>query len=83
MNESDDFARLSLISKCPLFGGELERGYIISSAIWWDTERRLRMFRGLNGLLTKAQIGETQLPALRCRKCSFVMFYPSYCLITS
>jgi hypothetical protein len=75
MNESEHPSILASISKCPSCGGGLEKGYAISEAISWDTQKK-RSFRGPKYLLTKYPTWWTfnTLPALRCTKCKIVIF---------
>ena len=71
MNETE-VSSVNSVKKCPICGGELERGYVIAYKwLWWDTERHT--FRG-GELLSKNPAWNTNFPALRCRKCHIIAF---------
>ena len=41
MNESEDFSKLASIKKCPICGGELEKGYIgAHEGVTWNSNKR-------------------------------------------
>jgi hypothetical protein len=69
----EDFSELSKIAKCPICGGELEKGYaIVSKSMWWDTEKH--DFRGGEERLTDYPVlANTNFPALRCTRCYIVI----------
>lgn len=77
MSENRDFAELSAIRKCPICGGELEKGYVASKGLAWDTVKQ--------GLTTHSKEnqevltplfawGITNFPTLRCRNCNIMIF---------
>jgi hypothetical protein len=73
MNENEA-SSVHSVKKCPICGGELERGYaIVYRGFWWDTEKHT--FRGGEELLSKYPAWtNTNFPALRCWKCHIIVF---------
>jgi len=73
MNEDWQSSVLASLSKCPSCGGELEKGYALTEAIAFDTQKK-RFFRGPKYVLIKYS-GWTfnTLPALRCDKCNIII----------
>jgi phage FluMu protein Com len=73
MNEDFQSSVLASISKCPSCSGELEKGYVVTEAISFDTKKK-RFFRGPKYVLTKYPTWTVlTLPALRCDKCNIVI----------
>jgi uncharacterized protein with PIN domain len=77
MSENRDFAELFAIRRCPICGGELEKGYIASKGMVWDTVKQ--------GLITHSKENQeiltptfawsiTNFPTLRCRNCNILIF---------
>ncbi|MEM3622711.1 MAG: PF20097 family protein [Candidatus Bathyarchaeia archaeon] len=67
----EEFSKLISIKKCPICGGELDRGYIFSSStIRWDLEKPkfswVWTFRDI--------VPFWNAPALRCKQCEIVIF---------
>lgn len=73
MSGTVDAGRLSEIRKCPTCGGELEKGYLLSSGIWWDTEKH-DFQPGKERLTDYPAWTQTNFAALRCRNCRIIMF---------
>lgn len=74
MNEGEHSSVMASISKCPSCNGELEKGYAITEAVSWDTQKT-RFFRGPKYLLSKYPAWTlTTFPALRCVNCKIVIF---------
>lgn len=63
------------LKKCPICGGELDRGYAVVTALWWDTEKHAWQPGGelLSKLIAFPRYN-TNFPGLRCRKCHIMIF---------
>lgn len=62
------------VRKCPICGGELERGYVYAyQGLWWNTKKR--SFGYGEELLSKIwRIRNPNFPAKRCKQCQMVIF---------
>ena len=76
-NSDDDFATLSAIKVCPRCGQDLEQGYIVMKASWWNENKPEPWWKFGTRNRTLTQIGYRRHPsfaALRCEQCHFVTF---------
>lgn len=72
---SESFSKYAAINKCPVCGGELEKGYIgASRGVTWDPKRSKRIFVYIWSSALILPFGTTNIPALRCEKCKLVLF---------
>jgi hypothetical protein len=72
-----DFVQLSDIRRCPRCDGELDEGYItmLRGSVWSKAKPGgFLEFRGLSKPLTVVGWTRPAFPALRCRRCHFVVF---------
>jgi hypothetical protein len=68
-----DGLSVASIRKCPICGGELEQGYLISGTSFWDKGKHT--LRGGGKLLTKyPAFTNTNFYALRCSNCHIIIF---------
>lgn len=75
MGEEDEFSKLASIGKCPICGGELERGYVgAREGIIWDSSKR----RHLDVMLWRFSTFTSNIPALRCEHCDIAIFDYGY-----
>ena len=69
----NEFSKLTSITKCPVCGGELEKGYVHASrGIYWDTKRH--RYSGVSGEAIKSIRSwyVPHAPALRCKECKII-----------
>jgi len=74
MNERD-VPSMDSLEKCPICGGELDRGYAIATELWWDTEKH--DWQPGEELLSKwiaFPTHNTNFPGLRCSTCHIIIF---------
>jgi hypothetical protein len=71
MNENEEFSKLASIKKCPICGGELEKGYIgAHEGVTWNSNKR----EYLRVMLWRFYSVFLNIPALRCERCSIIIF---------
>jgi hypothetical protein len=73
MVQKDEFSKLSLVAKCPVCGGDLDRGYMIfANNVYSDTKKQ--QWLGKGETLVPMELGVNNTPALRCGSCRVVIF---------
>jgi hypothetical protein len=80
MSEKKELSKLDSMKKCPFCGGELEKGYVISGqGISWYTKEHKLWAPTADRLSPKITLTIPNLPSLRCKQCSIVIFdYSKY-----
>lgn len=80
MSEKEEFSRLSSVKKCPVCGGETEKGYVHGiRGIYWSTKKYLLSSLGyLSAIGSEAIVSMWEpvkhVPGLKCEKCGIVIF---------
>jgi hypothetical protein len=71
VSEKEEFSKLVSIKECPICGGKLDRGYIISSSdIRWNIKKpKFSWIMVPRDILTPRNG-----PALRCKQCEIAIF---------
>lgn len=71
----EEFSKLNSIKKCPICGGELDRGYVgAHEGIMWDSVKR----KYYGAMLWRFYSVFLNTPALRCERCGIMIFDYGY-----
>jgi DNA-directed RNA polymerase subunit RPC12/RpoP len=75
MSVEEEFSKLISIGKCPICGGELEKGYVgAHDGVVWNKDKR--KYFGL--MLWRYSSFSSNVPALRCEHCGIIIFDYGY-----
>ncbi|MEM3579675.1 MAG: PF20097 family protein [Candidatus Bathyarchaeia archaeon] len=75
MGEKEEFFTLTSIKKCPICGGDLERGYMGAPVAvpWWIPKKRKFVEMAWPWDWRYYFFVAVNIPALRCKKCNIVI----------
>jgi hypothetical protein len=72
--DENEASSVHSVKKCPICGGELERGYVIAyRGFWWDTKKHTYIGAG-ERLMKYPSLTNTNFPGLRCWTCHIIIF---------
>jgi len=74
MSEKGEFSRIASIRKCPICGGELEKGFLNAPrGVYWSIEKRVLGTILLDSAMPGALFTHENLPALKCGNCGIAI----------
>ena len=74
MSENGEFYKIASIKKCPLCGGELERGFFNAPrGVYWSTEKHMLGMILLDRIMPGALWTQDNVPALKCENCGIAI----------
>ena len=74
MTENGEFSKLVPIKKCPICGGELEKGFFNAPrGVYWSTEKQVLGMILLDYVMPGALWTQDNVPALKCDNCGIAI----------
>jgi DNA-directed RNA polymerase subunit RPC12/RpoP len=75
MSDSEEFSKYTTVQNCPVCGGEIVKGYVtaIRGVLWDDRKIKRRFVWSWSSALVMPFYSQN-VPALRCKNCSLVIF---------